>query len=160
MRIRILLFSSLTFQRCQQKLFFKSFLESSECTHCSLCTGWNLQRSSSQSSTWTSRWIRWRALELQHLTRCRDSPAPGPGTTPSSGTPYRSPARSPHGFLRMRTYVLPSVADPDSALVLGRLNPDRDPGGQKWPTNIEKKVKKFHVLKCWMFSFEGWSLLP
>ncbi len=31
-----------------------------------------------------------------------------------------------------------------------------NPGGQKRPTQIEKKV---HVLKCWMFSFEGWRLL-
>ncbi len=30
------------------------------------------------------------------------------------------------------------------------LNPDPDPGGQK-----QKKVKIFHVLECWMFSFEG-----
>jgi hypothetical protein len=29
---------------------------------------------------------------------------------------------------------------------------DLDPGGQKWPSKIEKE-KKFHVLKCWMFSF-------
>ncbi len=34
-------------------------------------------------------------------------------------------------------------------------NPDPDPGGHKWPTKVEK-LKKFHVLKCWMFSFEGW----
>jgi hypothetical protein len=29
-----------------------------------------------------------------------------------------------------------------------------DPGGQKIPTKIEK-IEKFHVLKWWMFSFEG-----
>ncbi len=29
--------------------------------------------------------------------------------------------------------------------------------GQKWPTKIEK-IKKIHVLKRWMFSFEGWRL--
>ncbi len=34
-------------------------------------------------------------------------------------------------------------------------NPDPDPGGQKWHTKLEK-IRKFHVLKCWMFSFEGW----
>jgi hypothetical protein len=37
-------------------------------------------------------------------------------------------------------------------------NPDLDPypysGGQKLPTKVEK-IKKFHVLKCWMFSFES-----
>jgi hypothetical protein len=27
------------------------------------------------------------------------------------------------------------------------------------PDPKKKKVKKFHVLKCWMFSFEGWRLL-
>ncbi len=27
-------------------------------------------------------------------------------------------------------------------------------GKKKWPTK-KKKVKKFHVLNCWMFSFEG-----
>jgi hypothetical protein len=34
------------------------------------------------------------------------------------------------------------------------LTADPDPGGQKLPTKIEK-VQNFHVLKCWMFSFEG-----
>jgi hypothetical protein len=29
-------------------------------------------------------------------------------------------------------------------------NLDPDPGGQR-----SRKVKKFHVLKCWMFSFES-----
>jgi hypothetical protein len=37
------------------------------------------------------------------------------------------------------------------------VDPDLDPGGQKWPTKKEKKNKKFHVLKCWMFSCEGFS---
>jgi hypothetical protein len=31
---------------------------------------------------------------------------------------------------------------------------DPDPGGQEKPKKLEK-VKKFNVLKCWMFSFEG-----
>jgi len=35
------------------------------------------------------------------------------------------------------------------------LNTDPDPGGQKWPT----KVEKIHVLKCWMASFVSWRLL-
>ncbi len=34
-------------------------------------------------------------------------------------------------------------------------NPDPDPGGQKRPTKVEKKIKKFHVLECWMFSFKS-----
>ncbi len=33
-------------------------------------------------------------------------------------------------------------------------DPDTDPGGQKRPTKVEK-IKKFHVLKSWMFSFEN-----
>jgi hypothetical protein len=31
---------------------------------------------------------------------------------------------------------------------------DPDPDGQKGPTKVEK-IKKFHVLKCWMLSFES-----
>ncbi len=38
------------------------------------------------------------------------------------------------------------------------LDPDPDPGGQKWPKKVTK-IKKFHVLKCWTFSFESWRLL-
>jgi hypothetical protein len=36
---------------------------------------------------------------------------------------------------------------------------DPDPEGQKWWTTKIEKVKKFHVLKFWMFSFEGWRVL-
>jgi hypothetical protein len=42
-----------------------------------------------------------------------------------------------------------SALDPDS---IGSMDPDSDPGGQKLPTKAEK-IKNFHVLKCWMFSF-------
>ncbi len=48
-----------------------------------------------------------------------------------------------------------SVADPDqheSGVDFGRLDPYL--GGQKLPTKIGKKVKKFHVLKRLMFSCE------
>ncbi len=39
-------------------------------------------------------------------------------------------------------------------------NPDPDPGGHKWPTKVNFFKKKFHVLKCWMFSYEkSWRLL-
>ncbi len=38
------------------------------------------------------------------------------------------------------------------------MDPDPDPGGQKWPKKL-KKGQNFHLLKCWMFSFEGWRLL-
>jgi len=34
-------------------------------------------------------------------------------------------------------------------------NPDPDSGEHKSPTKIENNYKKCHVLKCWMFSFEG-----
>jgi hypothetical protein len=46
----------------------------------------------------------------------------------------------------------------ESGHLIGIWNPDPDPGGQKRPTKIEK-IQKFHVLKCWMFSFEGGRLL-
>ncbi len=48
-----------------------------------------------------------------------------------------------------------SGLDPDS---LRSVDPYPDPGGQKWPTKT-KKVRKLNVLKCLMFSFEGWRLL-
>ncbi len=52
-----------------------------------------------------------------------------------------------------------SVSDPDS---VGSVDPDSepdpDPGGQKMThKNDPQKLKffyKFHVLKCWMFSFK------
>ncbi len=37
-------------------------------------------------------------------------------------------------------------------------NPDPDAEGPKLPTKVEK-IKKCHVLKCWMFSLAGWRLL-
>ena len=37
-------------------------------------------------------------------------------------------------------------------ICFGRLDPD--PGGQKWSRKNEK-VKKFHVLKFWMFTLNG-----
>jgi hypothetical protein len=40
----------------------------------------------------------------------------------------------------------------------GRLVPDLDPGLKIILQNY-KKEKKFHVLKCWIFSFEGLRLL-
>jgi hypothetical protein len=47
-----------------------------------------------------------------------------------------------------------SEIDPDS---ISSMDPDPDPGRQKLPTKIEKikNIKKFHVLKYWMFSFES-----
>jgi hypothetical protein len=42
--------------------------------------------------------------------------------------------------------------DPDPIRI-----PDPDLGGQKCPTKVEK-IKKFHVLNCWMFSFESCRL--
>jgi hypothetical protein len=41
--------------------------------------------------------------------------------------------------------------DPDSELGSGSRSRSRR---AKRPTKMEK-VQKFHVLKCWMFSFEG-----
>jgi hypothetical protein len=37
---------------------------------------------------------------------------------------------------------------------IGSVGSDPDPGGQKLPTKVEK-IKKFHVLKCWMFSLRA-----
>jgi hypothetical protein len=52
-----------------------------------------------------------------------------------------------------------SVPDPDSITL---VDPDSGSGSgssrQKLPIKT-KKVEKFHVLKCWMFSFEGRRLL-
>jgi hypothetical protein len=45
------------------------------------------------------------------------------------------------------------VADPDLDSI-GSVDLDPDPGGQKRPIKVEK-IKKFHVLKSWMFSFES-----
>ncbi len=42
-----------------------------------------------------------------------------------------------------------SGLDPDS---IGSVDPD--PGGQKWPSKVEKNFK-VHVLKCWMASFRA-----
>ncbi len=44
-----------------------------------------------------------------------------------------------------------------TVVVLGRIA-DPDPHGSrraKMTHKKKKKVKKFHVLNCWMFSFEG-----
>jgi hypothetical protein len=51
-----------------------------------------------------------------------------------------------------------------STLILidfGRLDPDPDPdpGGYLEDFKEKKKGKRFHVSKCWMFSFDGWRLL-
>jgi hypothetical protein len=43
---------------------------------------------------------------------------------------------------------------PQSWIRIRIHNPDPDPGGQKDPQKF-KKVYKFHMLKYWMFSFEG-----
>ncbi len=55
----------------------------------------------------------------------------------------------------------PDSLNPDKIILLIRIrihilnaDPDPDPGGQNDP-QIWKKVKNFHVLKCWMFSVEG-----
>ncbi len=36
---------------------------------------------------------------------------------------------------------------------------DSDSGSGSRRAKITHKKKKFHVLKCWMFSFEGWMLI-
>jgi hypothetical protein len=56
--------------------------------------------------------------------------------------------------------ILASVSDPDPYWIgqwirirISIRNPDPDPEGLKGPTRVAK-INKFHVLKCWMFSFE------
>ncbi len=60
-------------------------------------------------------------------------------------------------FIKDKKYSFDRVAISVAARVridFCRLDPD--PGGQKWLAKIEK-VKKFRLLKCWMFSFESWG---
>jgi hypothetical protein len=45
-----------------------------------------------------------------------------------------------------------SGLDPDS---IRSVDSGLDPLGINDPPKYIKKIKKFHVLKCWMFSFEG-----
>jgi hypothetical protein len=49
------------------------------------------------------------------------------------------------------TVILISVVDPDS---MGSLDWDTIQEGKNYPEKY-KTVNKLHVLKCWMFSFEG-----
>ncbi len=74
--------------------------------------------------------------------------------TTELATPQSQKPRSPsQGRIRIRIRISLScwiripvqIADPD-------------PGGQKWSTK-KKKVQNFYVLKCGLFSFEGWRLL-
>jgi hypothetical protein len=46
-----------------------------------------------------------------------------------------------------------NVSDPDKDSIRP-VDPDPDPEGQKLLIKVEK-IKKFHVLKYWMFFFEG-----
>jgi hypothetical protein len=48
-----------------------------------------------------------------------------------------------------------SGLDPES---IRSVDPESGSRRAKLPTKIEN-VEKFHVLKCWMFSFEGGRLL-
>jgi len=75
-------------------------------------------------------------------------------------TAFRQPLPYIHSRVR---YTVFSVSDPDWIRIqsgqwirIRIRNPD--PGGQKWLTKVEK-IKKFHVLKCWISSFDGWRLL-
>jgi hypothetical protein len=55
-----------------------------------------------------------------------------------------------------------SLVDPapyGSTLIFGLLDPVPDPHWECGSGSEKKKVKKFHVLKCWMLSFESWRLL-
>ncbi len=57
--------------------------------------------------------------------------------------------------IKQKSYVRVSVSDPDSIRL---VDPDSEsgPGSRraKMTNKNRKKVKKFHVFMCWMFSFE------
>ncbi len=102
-------------------------------------------------SSWCPRWGR----------RSRRRPPPGsrPLRAASCWSRCRRPPprRNPRGIAssllavhKTRTFC---VQPKEGIRVV-----DPDPGEQKLPTKIEKK-ENFHVLKCWMFSFEDWRLL-
>ncbi len=60
-------------------------------------------------------------------------------------------SRDPGSLNRLASPLVSGVVDPH------RLDSDPDPDptlSLKW-----EKIKKFHVLKCWMFSFKSWRLL-
>ncbi len=79
---------------------------------------------------------------------------------------WRTARHTPHpahssGHTTEKRGVLSRVADPAPVPYWIRIqssqririliqNPDPYPGGKnKWPTEVEKKIQKFHVLKCW-----------
>ncbi len=52
-----------------------------------------------------------------------------------------------------------SVGDPWIRIRIRIFNPDPDPRGQKWPGKKENSLKiSCFGSKCWMFSFEDWSI--
>ena len=57
-------------------------------------------------------------------------------------------------FLIIKCTIDFCVSDPDPIV---SADPDPDPG-RKNEQQQKKKVKKFHVIYCWMFSMEGWRL--
>jgi hypothetical protein len=79
-------------------------------------------------------------------------------TTLSNNSKVQAQGKYPvpdHCHLPVKSSVLNT--DPDwnriqSGQWIRIRNPDPDPGVQKLPTKVEK-IKKFHVLKCWLFSF-------
>jgi|688.fasta_scaffold554367_2 hypothetical protein len=58
------------------------------------------------------------------------------------------------GHLKVRTIFLTSVSDPDPVRSVDP-DPESGSGSRKAKMTQENIYKKFHVLKCCMFSFEG-----
>jgi hypothetical protein len=107
--------------------------------------------------------------EFRGLIRHKTAPPPRQQKTIKTGSRFKSafPAwiKKMAGELRVaeRSFYqcfesgYGSGLDADS---VRSVNLDPDPGGQKITLKkIEKKVKKFHALKCLMFSFEVGRLL-
>jgi hypothetical protein len=88
----------------------------------------------------------------ERLTFCHNASAEGVAEDPvSAGLPsYVMQVRGRQCFGSGFIQVSGSV----SGFGIRIRNPDPDPRGQKLPTKVEK-IKKVHVLKCWMFSFES-----
>jgi hypothetical protein len=70
-------------------------------------------------------------------------------------------------LLKKKIVAITSVVHPDPDWIWIQWFPGSGTGftirsgfreGKNNP-QIRKKLNKFHFLKCWMFSFEGWRLL-
>jgi len=101
--------------------------------------------------TWADvpRWARPCSWSRRLCASDEDQRCPACGAAPASAQ-RRSPG---HHYIQST-----SVSDPDPHWFrLGRMDPD--PGGQKWPSKIEKKLRNFKFLSagCSLLRAEGFS---